>query len=105
MTTATQRACAAADGHLVEVEVEYLEQIEEALDAGAGMILLDNFVPAGVREAVRLVAGRVPVEVSGGVRLDNVRAYAEAGPNFIAVGALTHSAPGADISLEIEPEG
>jgi nicotinate-nucleotide pyrophosphorylase (carboxylating) len=105
VTTATQRACAAADGHLVEVEVEYLEQIEEALDAGAGMILLDNFVPEGVRDAVRLVAGRVPVEVSGGVRLDNVRAYAEAGPNFIAVGALTHSAPGADISLEIEPEG
>ncbi len=102
---ATRRACAAAEGHLVEVEVEHLDQIEEALGAGAGMILLDNFEPEEVRRAVRLVAGRVPVEVSGGVRLDNVRAYAEAGPNFIAVGALTHSAPGADISLEIEPEG
>jgi len=102
---ATRRACAAADGHLVEVEVEYLDQIEEALAAGAGMILLDNFSPEDAHKAVRLVAGRVPLEVSGGVRLDNVRAYAEAGPNFIAVGALTHSAPGADISLEIEPEG
>jgi nicotinate-nucleotide pyrophosphorylase (carboxylating) len=105
VAAATRRACAAAEGHLVEVEVEYIEQIEEALAAGAGMILLDNFSPEGVHEAVRLVAGRVPIEVSGGVRLDNVRAYAEAGPNFIAVGALTHSAPGADISLEIEPEG
>jgi nicotinate-nucleotide pyrophosphorylase (carboxylating) len=105
VTAATRRACAAADGYLVEVEVEVIEQIEEALAAGAGMILLDNFSPEGVHEAVGLVAGRVPIEVSGGVRLDNVRAYAEAGPNFIAVGALTHSAPGADISLEIEPEG
>jgi nicotinate-nucleotide pyrophosphorylase (carboxylating) len=102
---ATRRACAAANGGLVEVEVEQLEEIEEALAGGAGMILLDNFTPEGVREAVRFVAGRVPLEVSGGVRLENVRAYAEAGPNFIAVGALTHSAPGADISLEIEPEG
>jgi nicotinate-nucleotide pyrophosphorylase (carboxylating) len=105
VTAATRRACAAADGQLVEVEVEYVAQIEEALVAGAGMILLDNFAPEDVHEAVRLVAGRVPVEVSGGVRLDNVRAYAQAGPDFIAVGALTHSAPGADISLEIEPEG
>jgi nicotinate-nucleotide pyrophosphorylase (carboxylating) len=105
VTAATRRACAAADGHLVEVEVEYLNQIEEALAAGAGMILLDNFAPQDVHAAVQLVARRVPLEVSGGVRLDNVRAYAEAGPNYIAVGALTHSAPGADISLEIEPEG
>jgi nicotinate-nucleotide pyrophosphorylase (carboxylating) len=105
VAAATRRACASANGGLVEVEVEQLDEVEEALAAGAGMILLDNFTPEGVRDAVRLVAGRIPVEVSGGVRLENVRAYAEAGPNFIAVGALTHSAPGADISLEIEPAG
>jgi nicotinate-nucleotide pyrophosphorylase (carboxylating) len=101
---ATRRACRENPGMLVEVEVEYVDQIEEALTAGAGMILLDNFTPEGVKDAVRLVARRVPVEVSGRVRLDNVRAYAEAGPDFIAVGALTHSAPAADISLEIEPD-
>ena len=67
------------------------------------MVLLDNFTPEEVREARGAVGGRVPVEVSGGVRLDNVRAYAEAGPDYIAIGALTHSAPAVDISLEIEP--
>ena len=59
--------------------------------------------PAGVEEAVSRIGGRVPVEVSGGVTLPTVRAYAEAGADYIAIGALTHSAPAADISLEIEP--
>ena len=100
---ATRRAVAAAPGRPVEVEVEHAEQIEEALQAGATLLLLDNFTPEDVRVAVRMVASRVPVEVSGGVTLATVRAYAEAGADLIAVGALTHSAPGADISLEIEP--
>jgi nicotinate-nucleotide pyrophosphorylase (carboxylating) len=100
---ATRRAVSGAAGLPVETEVERLDQIEAVLAAGAHMILLDNFTPDLVRTAVALVAGRVPVEVSGGVRLDNVRAYAEAGADFIAIGALTHSAPAADISLEIEP--
>jgi nicotinate-nucleotide pyrophosphorylase (carboxylating) len=100
---ATLRAVAGARGLLVEIEVEHLEQIEEALEAGAQMLLVDNFTPAEVRLAIEQVAGRVPVEVSGGVKLDNVRAYAEAGPDFIAIGALTHSAPAMDISLELEP--
>jgi nicotinate-nucleotide pyrophosphorylase (carboxylating) len=100
---ATLRAVAGAEGLPVEIEVESLDQIEEAIEAGAQMVLLDNFTPEDVREAVALIHGRVPVEVSGGVRLDNVRAYAEAGPDYIAVGALTHSAPAVDISLEIEP--
>jgi nicotinate-nucleotide pyrophosphorylase (carboxylating) len=99
---ATRRAAAAAGGRTVEVEVERPDQIEEALAAGAQMILLDNFHPQGVHEAVRLVAGRAPVEVSGGVTLMNVRAFAEAGPSYIAIGALTHSAPAVDVSLEIE---
>ena len=100
---ATRRAVAAAGGRPVEVEVERIAQIEEALHAGATLLLLDNFTPQDVRAAMALVLGRVPVEVSGGVTLATVRAYAEAGPDLIAVGALTHSAPGADISLEIEP--
>ncbi|HSB61324.1 MAG TPA: carboxylating nicotinate-nucleotide diphosphorylase [Vicinamibacteria bacterium] len=100
---ATRRARAAFPDVTVEVEVEELEQIEEAISAGAQMILLDNFTPAGVRQAVAAVRGRVPVEVSGGVTLLTVRGYAEAGADYVAVGALTHSAPAADVSLEIEP--
>jgi nicotinate-nucleotide pyrophosphorylase (carboxylating) len=100
---ATLRAVAGAQGLTVEVEVEHLEQIEEALGAGAQMVLLDNFTPEDVAAAVAAIAGRVPVEVSGGVRLETVRPFAEARPDYIAVGALTHSAPAVDISLEIEP--
>ena len=100
---ATLRAVAGAEGLEVEVEVERLDQIEEAIAAGADMLLLDNFTPSGVLEALALIRSRVPVEVSGGVRLENVREYADAGPDCIAIGALTHSAPAMDISLEIEP--
>jgi len=101
---ATRRARAMAARIPVEVEVESLSQIEAALLAGADMLLVDNFAPEDVLRAVAQVAGRVPVEASGGIRLENVRAFAEAGADFIAVGALTHSAPAADISLEIEPQ-
>ena len=90
----------------VEVEVESLEALEEALDAGADVVLLDNMTPEEVREAVGLARRRAPgvkIEVSGGVNLETVRAYAEAGPDLISVGALTHSAPSADISLGVEP--
>ncbi len=100
---ATRRAVARAGGLLVEVEVERLDQVEDALGAGAQMLLLDNFTPEEVRAAIRAIGGRVPVEVSGGIRLENIRAYAEAGADLIAVGALTHSAPACDISLETEP--
>jgi len=100
---ATRRAVAAAGDLQVEIEVDRPEQIDEAMAAGAQMILLDNFTPDQVAQAVKRIAGRVPVEVSGGIRLENVRAYAEAGPDYIAVGALTHSAPAVDISLDLEP--
>jgi nicotinate-nucleotide pyrophosphorylase (carboxylating) len=100
---ATRRAVAAHPGLDVETEVESIDQVEAVLAAGAHMILLDNFSPAQVRQAVALIRGRVPVEVSGGVKLESVRAYAEAGADYIAIGALTHSAPAADISLEMEP--
>ncbi|HEY8149246.1 MAG TPA: carboxylating nicotinate-nucleotide diphosphorylase [Vicinamibacteria bacterium] len=99
---ATRRAIAAAGDLDVEIEVDRPDQIDEALAAGAQMILLDNFTPEQAAAAMKRIAGRVPVEVSGGIRLENVRAYAEAGPDYIAVGALTHSAPAVDISLDIE---
>ena len=99
---ATRRALAAAGGLAVEVEVDRADQIEDAIASGAHMILLDNFTVEAVRAAVEQVGGRVPVEVSGGIKLETVRRYAEAGPDYIAVGALTHSAPAVDISLEIE---
>jgi nicotinate-nucleotide pyrophosphorylase (carboxylating) len=99
---ATRRALAAAGGLPVEIEVDRADQIEDAIAAGAQMILLDNFTVEAVRTAVEQINRRVPVEVSGGIKLENVRLYAEAGPDYIAVGALTHSAPAVDISLEIE---
>ncbi len=91
----------------VEVEVRNREELEEALEAGATRILLDNMTPEEVRACVARVkqgrtASRVLVEVSGGVTLANVRHYALAGPDFISVGALTHSAPAADISFLLD---
>lgn len=85
------------------VEVDALEQIPMALDGGADVILLDNMIPADVRRAVDLIKGRALVEVSGGITLATVRDYAAAGADFISIGALTHSAPAADISLDLTP--
>ena len=85
------------------VEVENLKQIEQALDGGADMLLLDNMPPALVREAVDLIKGKAHIEVSGGVTLENVREYAATGVDSIAIGALTHSAPAVDISLDVLP--
>lgn len=91
-------------GLMIEVEARDLDEVEEALEFGAQMILLDNFPVDDVRRAVRLINNRVPVEVSGGITLDNIVSYAEAGPDFIAVGAITHSAPAVPIHLLISPE-
>ena len=85
------------------VEVDAPEQIPMALDGGADVILLDNMIPADVRRAVDLIKGRALVEVSGGITLATVRDYAAAGADFISIGALTHSAPAADISLDLTP--
>lgn len=87
---------------LLEVEVESEEELEEALAGGADAVLLDNRSPAELRRAVERVAGRALVEASGGVTLETVRALAQAGPDLISVGALTHSAPALDVSLEWE---
>jgi nicotinate-nucleotide pyrophosphorylase (carboxylating) len=88
----------------IEVEVETFEQLDEALAARAEVILLDNFEPTTVARAVTLIAGRALVEVSGNVGLERVAQLAQAGVDVISVGALTHSARAADISLRIETE-
>ena len=85
----------------VEVECDTLDQVREALAAGADRILLDNMPLPDLREAVALAAGRAPLEASGGVTLDTVRAIAETGIDFISIGALTHSARSLDVSLEV----
>ncbi len=88
---------------VIEVEVSNLRELEEAIDAGADVLLLDNLTPVQVRECVEAGGGRVRFEVSGGLRAENIRAYAETGVDYVSVGALTHSAPAADIHFLIEP--
>jgi nicotinate-nucleotide pyrophosphorylase (carboxylating) len=96
---AVRRAVAAGIERII-VEVDRTEQIEPALDAGATHLLLDNMNAPTLREAVALVAGRVPTEASGGVTLETIRAKAETGVTYISVGRLTQSAPAADIGLD-----
>ena len=86
----------------IEVEVRNLTELEEALIAGSDVIMLDNMSTGDMKTAVALTAGRVPLEASGNVTLDNVQAIAATGVNFISVGALTHSVRAADISLLIQ---
>ncbi len=97
---AVRRAKAADTGLQVQVEVDRIAQIEPALAAGAARLLLDNMDPAQLREAVALVAGRAPLEASGGVTLETIRSLAETGVNFISVGRITQSAPAVDIGLD-----
>jgi nicotinate-nucleotide pyrophosphorylase (carboxylating) len=97
---AVARAKAANSGLQVQVEVDRIEQIEPALAAGAERLLLDNMPPPVLRQAVALVAGRVPLEASGGVNLQTIRAIAETGVDFISVGRITQSAPAVDIGLD-----
>jgi nicotinate-nucleotide pyrophosphorylase (carboxylating) len=89
-------------GSPVEVECDTIDQVREALAAGADSILLDNMSLPELREAVELNGGRARLEASGGVTLDTIRAIAETGVDFISVGALTHSARALDVSLEVE---
>ncbi len=101
LAKAVDRARRAAPEAPLEVEARTIEEFEAALAAGVDRILLDNMEPSRLREAVRRAGGFVPLEASGGVTLENVRAVAETGVDFISIGALTHSAPAADLSLEI----
>ncbi len=93
---------------MVEVECESTEQVTEAVDAGASVVMLDNMKPDQVAECVAMIqasgaAGRVLVEVSGGITIDVAPEYARAGADLISVGALTHSAPVLDIGLDLAP--
>lgn len=89
----------------IEVEAQSLEQVDEAVAAGADIILLDNLGLDAVREAVKRIGGRAKIELSGGVTLDRIPELAKTGANYVSVGALTHSAIAADLSFELEPEG
>ena len=93
-------------GHMVmiEAEVTSLNMLREALDAGAQVVLLDNMSPEQIKDCVAIAKGRATTEASGGIRLDNIRQYAEAGVDRISVGRLTHSAACHDISLELETQ-
>jgi nicotinate-nucleotide pyrophosphorylase (carboxylating) len=99
VTEAIRRARAA--GRPIEVEVETLDQLDEALALGAERILLDNPTPDRVRRAIAAVGDPQRLEISGGVDLDNVRSFVDAGARVLSVGRLTHSAPALDLSLEV----
>jgi len=93
---------ARSSGLPIEIEVRTREELREALDAGAVHLLLDNLTPAQAAEWVREIGGRAAVELSGGITLENVRAYAETGADFVSCGAITHSARAVDISFRLE---
>ena len=97
---AVRAAVGANTGLQVQVEVDRIAQIEPAIGAGADRLLLDNMTNDQLREAVALVAGRVPLEASGGVRIDTIRGIAETGIDYISVGRITQSAPAVDIGLD-----
>ena len=99
---AVARAKAAGIAEII-VEVDSIDQIEPALAAGATRLLLDNMTPPVIRGAVTLIGGRVPVEASGGVTLETIRAIAETGVTYVSVGRITQSAPAADIGLDFAP--
>jgi nicotinate-nucleotide pyrophosphorylase (carboxylating) len=99
---AVDRARALWPGAVVEVECDTLDQVAEAKAAGADLVLVDNMTPDDVGRAVAIAGGGLPIEVSGGVTLATVAAYAAAGADLISVGALTHSAPVLDIALDLE---
>lgn len=102
VAAAIERARAACPKLRVEVEADALEQVRQAVEAGADVVLLDNMSLEELRAAVALARGRVQTEASGGVTLENVRAIAETGVDFISVGALTHSARAVDIAFDFE---
>jgi nicotinate-nucleotide pyrophosphorylase (carboxylating) len=100
VTEAVRSAKGAKTGLQVQVEVDRIDQIEPALEAGADRLLLDNMDPAMLREAIRTVAGRVPLEASGGVTIETIRFLAETGVNYISVGRITQSAAAVDIGMD-----
>ena len=104
VNVAVQRMRAARPDMRLEIEAQSLEQVDEAVAAGADVVLLDNMDTGTIREAVKRIAGRTKVEISGGITLERIPELADTGADYVSVGALTHSAPAADLSLEIEPD-
>ena len=100
------QAIATAQQHepdmMVEIEVETLEQLRQAIEAGADRVLLDNFTPPQISEAVRIAQGRVELEASGGITLDNIRQYAQTGIDYISIGALTKDIQAVDLSMRFD---
>ena len=103
VAAAATRAMEQAGGLPVVVEVETLDELDEVLKTGVPRILLDNFSTYDIREAVKRVNGRAEIEISGGVTLDRIPELATTGAHYVSIGALTHSAPAADLSFELEP--
>ena len=102
ITKSIERARRMWPGRMIEVECDTLDQVDEARTAGATRILLDNMTPEQVREAASIVEGVAEVEISGGVTLETIAAYADTGADFVSVGALTHSVPVFDIGLDMK---
>ena len=88
----------------IEIEAQSLEQVDAAVAAGVDVILLDNLSLEDTREAVARIAGRAKIEMSGGVTLERMPELSRTGADYVSIGALTHSAPAADLSFEIEPD-
>jgi nicotinate-nucleotide pyrophosphorylase (carboxylating) len=104
MAKAMERMRAAGHELPIEIEAQSLAQVDEAIEARADVILIDNLSIAQIQEAVRRIARRAKVEISGGVTLDLIPALAATGADYVSVGALTHSAPSVDLSFELEPD-
>lgn len=101
---AVRRMKAAGQEMPIEVEAQDMDQVDQAIAAGADIILLDNLTTEQVKDAVRRIEGRAKVEISGGITLERIAELAATGADYVSVGALTHSAPAADLSFELEPD-
>jgi nicotinate-nucleotide pyrophosphorylase (carboxylating) len=101
---AMRRMKAARQEMPIEIEAQTMAQVDEAIDAGTNVILLDNLSIEDTREAIRRIGGRTKVELSGGVTVGRIPELAATGADYVSVGALTHSAPSADLSFELEPD-
>ena len=104
VSAAFTKVRAAFPDAFIEIEVDSLEQLKEVATQSPDLVLLDNMTPAQCREAVAFVAGRFKLEASGGISLENALAYAQSGVDYLAIGALTHSAPVLDIALDMKLE-
>jgi len=102
---AVRRVRASGSTLAIEVEAQSLQEVDDAIAAGVDIVMLDNLDDASMREAIRRIGGRARVEISGGISLDRIRLLAMMGADCVSIGALTHSAPAADISLEIDARG